>query len=136
MHFWRNKRNRCLGGWRWRALLLVLIFSPLPAQAQDIRVLVQSSPLAGFQYHAAATVWDRLQVGDRLQLRREPDNPHDARAVRVEWQGQMLGYLPRVENHAVAAEMDRGGHVEARIARLREHANPWQRVLVEVFVVL
>jgi hypothetical protein len=48
----------------------------------------------------------------------------------------MLGYLPRAENRSVAAEIDRGGRVEARIARLREHRNPWQRVLIEVYVVL
>ncbi len=106
------------------------------AAAQTIRILVQSSPLAGFQYHAGASVWDELKVGDSLALTREPDNPHDANAVRVDWHGQQLGYLPRAENRAVAVEMDQGGHVEARIAKLRAHPNPWQRVLVEVFVVL
>ena len=115
-------------------LILLLICSA--ASAQTIRILVQSSPLAGFQYHAGASVWEELKVGDRLALSREPDNPHDRHAVRVDWRGQQLGYLPRAENHAVAAEMDRGGRVEARIAQLRSHPNPWQRVLVEVFVVL
>lgn len=102
-----------------------------------IRILVQSSPLAGFQYHDAVAVWSEMKEGDALQLRREPDNPHDARAIRVEWRGRMLGYLPRAENRVVAAAIDRQeGRIEARIARLREHANPWQRVQVDVFVVL
>ena len=120
------------------AALLCCAAATAPAQVQvpEIRILVQSSPLAGYQYHAGSDVWRELKVGDRLDLKREPDNPHDARAVRVEWRGRQLGYLPRAENQAVAAEMDRGGRVEARIARLREHPNPWQRVLVEVFVVL
>ncbi len=117
-------------------LLLLLACFTVPAAAQSIRILVQSSPLAGFQYHTGAAVWEALKVGDRLTLRREPDNPHDANAVRVDWQGQQLGYLPRSENGAVAAEMDSGGQVEARIGRLRKHRNPWQRVLVEVYVVL
>ena len=107
-----------------------------PASAQTIRILVQSSPLAGFQYHAGASVWDDLKVGEVLKLTREPGNSHDPYAVRVDWRDQQLGYLPRAENHAVAAEMDRGGRVEARIAKLRSHSNPWQRVLIEVFVVL
>lgn len=106
------------------------------AQAGGVRILVQSSPLAGFQYHAGATLWPQLQAGDALQLVREPDNEHDPRAVRVEWQGRKLGYLPRRENGAVAAAIDGGERVEARIARLREHRNPWQRVLIEVFVAL
>jgi hypothetical protein len=106
------------------------------AGAETVRFLVQSSPLAGFQYHAGRELWDELKVGDELTLKREPDNPHDAHAVRVEWRGRQLGYLPRAENRAVAAEMDAGTPVAARIARLVEHKNPWRRVLIEVFVVL
>lgn len=125
-----NPPNRSL----W--LFLLLACFAVSAAAQSIRILVQSSPLAGFQYHAGAAVWEALKVGDALTLRREPDNPHDPHAVRVDWHGQQLGYLPRAENGAVAAEMDQGGRVEARIGRLRAHRNPWQRVLIEVYVVL
>jgi len=104
--------------------------------AQAVKILVQSSPLAGFQYHAGAAVWDELRVGDRLALIREPENPHDARAVRVEWRGIMLGYLPRAENAAVAAALDRGERIEGRIAALVKHKNPWRRVRIDVFVIL
>ncbi|WIM05383.1 MAG: HIRAN domain-containing protein [Candidatus Nitricoxidivorans perseverans] len=117
----------------WISLLLLI---GVAAHAQTIKLLVQSSPLAGFQYHEAGALWAEMKVGDGLTLAREPDNPHDANAVRVEWRGRMLGYLPRAENRAVAAEMDRGGRVEARVAKLLEHRNPWRRVLIEVFVVL
>lgn len=113
--------------------LFALCWSSL-AQAQQIRILIQSSPLAGYQYHAGAEVWDQLKPGDALQLVREPDNPHDRNAIRVEWRGKQLGYLPRVENQAIAVELDRGSRVEARIARLREAKNPWQRVLIDVFI--
>jgi hypothetical protein len=121
---------------RRRLLLLCPLLLIGSARAQTVKVLVQSSPLAGFQYHEAAVLWEEMKVGDPLVLKREPDNAFDANAVRVEWRGRMIGYLPRAENRAVAAEMDRGGRVEARVARLREHRNPWQRVLIEVFVVL
>lgn len=116
--------------------ILVLLALALVARADTIKVLVQSSPLAGFQYHAGSALWDELRVGDTLVLIREPDNRHDVHAVRVEWRGRMLGYLPRAENRGVAAEMDRGGNVVARIARLMSHPNPWRRLLIEVFVVL
>ena len=117
-------------------LAVLLTLAGLAAHAQSIRILVQSSPLAGFQYHAGATVWDQMKVGDTLALAREPDNPHDPNAVRVSWRGQQLGYLPRAENGPVAAEMDRGGRIEGRIAKLRNHRNPWQRLLIEVYLVL
>ena len=108
----------------------------LSALAADVRILVQSSPLAGFQYHAGEALWQEMREGDRLVLVREADNPHDANAVRIEWRGQKLGYLPRAENRTGAAAMDKGEASDARIARMRPHKNPWQRVLIEVFVVL
>lgn len=121
-----------------RRLLLIslLLCASVLVRAAEVRILVQSSPLAGFQYHAGESLWPQLREGDALSLIREGDNAHDANAVRVEWRGQKLGYLPRKENGAVAAAMDGGERVAARIARLREHRNPWQRLLIEVFVVL
>jgi len=124
-------------GETWCALCaIILLLASSAVEAQTVKLLVQSSPLAGFQYHAGAALWERLQVGDALSLIREPDNPHDARAVRIEWRGVQLAYLPRVENAAVASAMDRGEKVTARIASLVEHRNPWRRVRIEVFVVL
>jgi hypothetical protein len=108
----------------------------LTALAGEVRVLVQSSPLAGFRYYAAEALWQEMREGDRLALVREADNAHDGNAVRVEWRGQKLGYLPRAQNRAVASAMDNGEAVDARIAKLRQHRNPRQRVLIEVFVVL
>lgn len=102
----------------------------------ELRMLVQDSPLAGFQFHAGKVVWSKLRVGDQLTLVREPDNPHDGNAIRVEWQGEQLGYVPRAENQALAAAMDRGTPVEARISALKEARNPWQRVRISVFVPL
>ena len=121
---------------RFFQLLILGLAISLSALAGEVRILVQSSPLAGFQYHAGEALWQEMREGDRLTLIRETGNPHDANAVRIEWRGQKLGYLPRAENRAVAAAMDGGEAVDARIAKLRQHRNPWQRVLIEVFVVL
>ena len=96
------------------------------------RVIVQASPVAGFQYHEGEHVWLLLRVGDHLDLVREASNPHDERAVRIDWNGEMLGYVPRSENVAVAQMLDRGEVLHARITALRESSNPWERVGVEV----
>lgn len=128
----RFRRIECL-------LLLLAALALLasgPARAESIKLLVQSSPLAGFQYHAGEALWSRLKEGDRLQLIREPDNTHDPLAVRVEWQGVKLGYLPRLENGAVAREMDRGARIDARIARLVQHRDPWRRLRIDVYLVM
>ncbi|HQR04384.1 MAG: HIRAN domain-containing protein [Proteobacteria bacterium] len=117
-------------------IALIWVCRPSAGFTAEIRILVQSSPLAGFQYHEGARHWKEMREGDALTLVREPGNPHDPRAVRVEWHGEMLGYLPRAENSAVADEMDRGNRLEARIARLREHSDPWQRLLIDIFLPL
>jgi hypothetical protein len=117
--------------------LLLLLLALAAAHADDaIKILVQSSPLAGSQYYALNAAWPEIRVGDRLQLTREPDNRHDSNAIRVDWNGRQLGYVPRAENRALAAAMDRGERVEARVSRLRRDRNPWQRVEFEVYVVL
>src|SRR5262245_24472540 len=113
---------------------LVLLLFASAAEAQNVRLLVQSSPLAGFSYGEAAGVWPQLRVGDALELVRESDNPHDANAVRVEWRGRKLGYVPRAENAALAWAMDRGEALRARVSRLAEHRNPRRRIEFEVYI--
>ena len=95
--------------------------------------MVQSSPLAGFRYHAAGELWGELRVGDALTLERERDNPHDAHAVSVAWRGHKLGYVPRRENALLAWSLDRGDALRARISRLNEHPNPARRIEFEVY---
>lgn len=67
-------------------------------------------------------------MGDRLTLVREPDNPHDPLAVRIEWRGVKLGYVPRRENREIAARLDRGGALLCRVAWINRWARPWERV--------
>ena len=116
------------------ALLAGLCQLPRPAAAQQVRLLVQSSPLAGFNYHQAPEVWRGMRVGDALRLAREPDNAYDAQAVRVEWRGHKLGYVPRAQNAALAWAMDKGENLEARVSRLQPHRNPRKRIESEVYV--
>ena len=104
------------------------------ASAESIKILVQSSPLAGSRYYAVSRVWNEIRPGDRLTLTREPDNRHDRYAVRVDWNGQQIGYVPRAENRAVARALDAGEALEARVAKLRDDANPWRRVELEVYL--
>jgi len=115
------------------ALVAAALASPAPATcAAEAVIVVQRSPLAGFRHYEGAEVWRAMKPGDRLQLVREPDNPYDANAVRVEWRGAKLGYVPRRDNAAVARQLDRGAALEARVAGLRENRNRSVRIEFEV----
>lgn len=94
--------------------------------------VLQISPLAGFQHHQGGMLWPQLAVGQPLLLVREADNRYDDRAVRVEWQGHKLGYIPRLDNAAASQLLDRGERLEAVIVGLENSSNPWGRIKVEV----
>lgn len=102
----------------------------------SIRILVQNSPLAGSQYHRFEALQKLIQVGDLLDLVREPDNPHDRNAVSVVWRGERLGYLPRKENRAVAQAMDKGETVKATVDFIAANPDPWKRLRISVFIEL
>ena len=116
------------------ALIAGLCILPGRTAAQQVRMLVQSSPLAGFNYHQAPEVWQDMRAGDALMLEREPDNVHDGRAISVLWRGYKLGYVPRAHNAALAWAMDRGENLDARVSRLQRHRNPRKRIEFEVYV--
>ena len=52
---------------------------------------------------APAAGGESVRLGTEAVLVPEPDNPHDANAVRVEIAGSLVGYLPRAEAAAYAA---------------------------------
>ena len=113
-------------------LLAAIVLSTPPARAAEALIVVQRSPLAAFRYYEGREAWPELRAGARLDLVREPDNPYDANAVRVEWRGRKLGYVPQRDNAAVARHLDRGTALEARIAALRENRNHTVRLEFEI----
>lgn len=84
--------------------------------------------IAGFQYYAGPMLEAQLAVGQPLQLIREADNPHDPSAVRMDWQGHKLGYVPRPDNAEIAERLDAGERLTARIIAREVWAEIWQRV--------
>ena len=103
-----------------------------PKPSVTVWKTLQTFPVAGFQYHQGESLWPLLATDQQLKLVREKDNPHDKRAVRIDWQGHKLGYVPRDENAAVSQLMDRGEQLSALITGLKKSNNPWERITVEV----
>lgn len=118
--------------WIMAALMLGM---PGGAQAGgEVGLILQTSPVAGFQHHAGPALFPLMRVGDVLTLSREPDNPYDPRAVRVLWHGTQIGYAPRADNVDLARFMDRGMQVQGRILHLQHSRDPWKRVLMEIVI--
>lgn len=82
----------------------------LPDKTRDTFVkkmrVVGSFAVPDFEY----TI-EYLKPNMRAKLVREPDNPHDSNAIRVEApfiRGEKLGYIPRTEAAVFAPEIDSG----------------------------
>lgn len=106
---------------------LAALPAPAAAGARPRGLLLQTSPVAEFQYHNGKAMWGGLRVGQALTLVREPRNPYDEKAVRVDWNGYQLGYVPRTENDMIAQLLDRGEKLSARIVELNdENSNSWE----------
>lgn len=149
-----SKPTKCRNNPGWRRVLSAALFAlalagavqaaTSPEQNPEVpttqrgqaTLLIQSSPLAGSQFHALPDVVSQIRVGDALILKRDPTNPHDSNAIQVLWQGHMLGFVPRRENKAVARAMDRGDPLVARVVALRPEESPWRRLRFEISVQL
>ena len=107
---------------------------PQAQAAGSRRIELQRSPVAGFQYHRGESVWSNLRAGDGVTLVREPNNAFDPRAVRIDWHGNKLGYVPRTDNAAVSHLLDHGHGVSAEIVSLKESDNPWDRIDFAVYL--
>lgn len=103
--------------------------------AEDRSVLIQDSPVAGFQFHCGDEIWSSLTVGASLALVREPNNSHDTNAVAVYFQKDKLGYVPRGDNSAISQMLDRGEKLVGTISQLNVGEDPWERVRFSVFLV-
>ena len=121
--------------------VLSLGLLPLATKAKSITdpkqtpsILLQHSPIAGFQYYEGENIWPQMKVADALTLQRESQNRYDTHAIVVYWQQSKLGYIPRQENRTLAQMMDRGQTLNAQIQQLQNKAAPWGRIEVKIYM--
>lgn len=107
----------------------------ISTRQNEAGVLLQESPLAGFNHYRGLAIWPFLSEGEPLALVRETINVYDSKAVAVYFRNEKLGYVPQRENHVIAQMLDRGQRLTAHITRLRQDQNPWRRVHFEVKLV-
>lgn len=89
-------------------------------------------PLAGYAHVFNAAHEESFTIGQALALVREPANQADTLAVRVDFDGRKIGYVPRPENARIARLLDEGGSLVAKIGDFRAHAPVWQRVWIKI----
>lgn len=121
------------------------IICPPDYKPSDERKILMECPVAGIGFHDIENVWDELDVGDKVSLVREKDNPHDKNAVAIALyvddpddgdSNTIIGYIPRTDNKAVAALIDMGWSnlLEAEISEKKEHGSNYDKLHITVYV--
>lgn len=90
--------------------------------------------LAGVQYSDYQLVFKGLKAGTVLQLVGEPSNKWDNKAVRVQYNGIKLGYLPRfsIQQSEVWNAHSRGSKCMAVVTAFHKTNPTWMMITVQV----
>ena len=98
--------------------------------------LYLSCNVAGFAHHEGCSIFPELQIGTKLRLVREDENPYDHDAVAIFFGDSHLGYVPSSKNEQLASMLDlgHGDWFEAYVQRLDSTAHPEQQVHIAIFM--
>ncbi|MCR4706871.1 MAG: HIRAN domain-containing protein, partial [Clostridiales bacterium] len=121
---------------------------PLPFE-QDI--FLYGTEIAGTNYQEnIAALYEAIQEGDILTLIREPENPYDEYAIRIDVdedglpgynpeltdlhdRSRMLGYVPRAFNRPFARLMDAGKLLYGVVRHKTQHSG-YHRIIVKIYL--
>ena len=79
-------------------------------------ILLFDSYVAGTSYIEDESVLEEIKEGDKLTLKREPDNRFDDNAILVfDEKSRKLGYIPEKDNIVFARLMDAGKYLTAKV---------------------
>ena len=75
-----------------------------------------------------------IQVGDRLDFFREPDNVADSMAIMIKnTDGIKIGYVPRKDNVVFARLMDAGKLLFGKVTS-KELSGGWVKIYMDIFL--
>lgn len=95
-----------------------------------------------FDTHVAGTTFianieelaPHLNVGDKLDFFREPDNPHDSQAIAIRnGHGIKVGYVPQADNLIFSRLMDAGKLLFGSISA-KETRGKWLKLDIKVYL--
>ena len=75
-----------------------------------------------------------LNIDDRLDFFREPDNKHDPKAIVIKYtDGVKIGYVPREDNVIFSRLMDAGKLLFGKIT-YKEMKGSWLKINIKIFL--
>lgn len=97
-------------------------------------ILLFETYIAGTMYIEDESLIDALNLGEKLTLKREPQNAFDEKAIRVDNKdGKKLGYVPEKDNLVFSRLMDAGKMLYAKVVKVREKIG-YTQVDIEIYL--
>ena len=118
----------------WGKLVQILDKDKMPMPFVREVFLLESN-IAGLGFISAVQKkTSSLGVGSPLVLRREPKNPYDALAIRIQnEQGEKLGYVPRRDNPILSRLMDAGKLLYAKVKE-KKTTEDWLSISIGIYM--
>ncbi|WP_124641287.1 HIRAN domain-containing protein [Amniculibacterium aquaticum] len=93
--------------------------------------------IAGFTYYDGALVFQKLNIGTKLNLVLEPDNKYDARAIAIYYKDHKIGFVPRTENRILYKLLMVGlkRNLQVVIQRVSKNEHPENQIQVVVHLI-
>ena len=82
-------------------------------------------------------IYPKLKEGTMLQMRRDPKNKYDEKAIGIYFGDVRIGWVPRTMNAVISRLMDAGKAFFCRISSLSEPApeNKWKNIECKIYMV-
>lgn len=106
----------------------------LPKPVERFIFLLETTVAGTTRIKDIDKIIDSLNIRDDLILYREPDNPNDKHAIRIETiNKEKIGYVPRQNNVVISRLMDAGKKIVAEVTEIESRGN-WFRILFAIFL--
>ena len=110
--------------------------------AEQMQLMVENINLirgevTGLQFHDYARYAKQLEVGDRLELRRERLNRFDNAAIAVYFEGDKIGFVAKEDNKILSVLQDHEVPLEAFVTEHNKEAGIYKgnkRLMMAIYM--
>lgn len=119
-----------------RNIFVLGIGAKIPGRLQNYKkIYLLECFIAGFQYYAGPERLSNMNTGDLLELRREPENEADSRAIAVYHNRHKIGFIPARENKTLSRLIDADViSLVAEITHIEPNAARWENLRIAVYL--
>jgi hypothetical protein len=99
------------------------------------RYLLNKFSVAGFCFYEGPNLLEKMQPGDTLTMKPEPENIEDEYAVELYYKDIMIGHIPRSDNKHIFRLLEQEKELVCTVRQINPDEETWQMCKVKVEMV-